>query len=80
MKTYITLYCIILLCGASSIFAGMDDARLKERLTDGALLRLLTEEHFYSGITGETDEHSHSELKEVTDEQFHRGKQGQPLI
>ncbi|MDD2600989.1 MAG: hypothetical protein PHO37_17490 [Kiritimatiellae bacterium] len=72
MKTHITLYCIILLCGALSTFAGMDDARLKERLTDGALLRLWTEEHFYSGITGETDEHSHSELKEVTDEQFHR--------
>jgi len=71
MKTHITLYCSILLCGALSIFAGMDDARLKEKLTD-RLLMLLTEENFSSRKIGVPDEHYHSELKEVSDEQFHR--------
>jgi len=71
MKTHITLYCSIILCGALSIFAGMDDARLKEKLTD-RLLMLLTEENFSSRKTGVPDEHYHSELKEVSDEQFHR--------
>ena len=69
--THITLYGSILLFGASSLFAGMDDARLKNRLTDG-LLRLLTEESLFSRKTGETDKKAHSELKEVTAEQFHR--------
>jgi len=72
MKTHSTLFLSILVLGASSSFAKMDDARLKERLVDGGLLRLLTEKHFYSGIAGDTDEHYLHELKEVTNEQFHR--------
>jgi len=67
MKTHITLYCTILLFGASSIFAGMDDARLKERLK-GGLFELLVWDNYDIDKTGVSTEQFHRVLMELYDE------------
>lgn len=67
MKTHITLYCSILLFGASSIFAGMDDARLKERLK-GGLFELLVWDNYDIDKTGVSSEQFHRVLMELYDE------------
>jgi hypothetical protein len=67
MKTHIALYCSILLFGASSIFAGMDDARLKERLK-GGLFELLVWDNYDIDKAGVSAEQFHRVLMELYDE------------
>lgn len=71
MKKHSALFFFILVFGALSSFAEMNDAKLKERLTDG-LLRYMVGKHFYSELTEDIGDPFSHELKEVTDEQFHR--------
>lgn len=63
MRIPITLCCVIVLFGSSSLFAGMDDAQLKERLID----------YFYADQGDPWKSFDNfKDSSAVTDEQLHR--------
>ena len=64
MRTPITLCCSIILFGASAVFAGMDDAQLKERLTDG-VFELIIGGNYNIKEEGVTDEQFYRVLMEL---------------